>query len=253
MAKILILMTKAKTLGLLDGTQHPSGFWAEEFVVPYDRFLKEGYDVDLATVGGETPSVDQSSLTVMTVSHTRPVGSPDNDVANIAHYKEVIATAPQLKKPLRIEDLTKEKLAEYAGVYISGGHGAMGDLPNSEAVTAVVRWIHESGQLLAVVCHGGTALLNLRDSESQWLYKGYEVTAFSHEEELVTDMAGELPFVLQVELQRLGAKYTKANKIWGSKVVRDRQLITGQNPYSSTAIADALVEALAKEKAEKGA
>jgi putative intracellular protease/amidase len=36
-------------------------------------------------------------------------------------------------------------------------------------------------------------------------------------------------------------------------VVRDRQLITGQNPYSSTAIAEALIEALAKEKADKGA
>ncbi len=253
MAKILILMTKAKTLGLLDGTQHPSGFWAEEFVVPYDRFLKEGYQVDLATLGGETPYPDQSSLSKQTVMYTRPEGSPDNDEKNIAHYKEVIASAPQLKNPLRIEDLTKEKLASYAGVYISGGHGAMGDLPNSPDVTNVIRWIHDSGQLLAVVCHGGTALLNLRDSESNWPYAGYQISAFSHEEELVTDMAGQLPFVLQVELQRLGAKYVKADKIWGSKVVRDRQLITGQNPYSSTAIAEALIEALAKEKADKGA
>jgi putative intracellular protease/amidase len=245
MAKILILMTKAKTLGLLDGTQHASGFWAEEFVVPYDRFLAEGYDVDVATVGGEPPSVDQGSVNAVVVSYTRPAGSPDHDAENVAHYQEVIANAPQLKAPLRIEDLTRDGLAEYAGVYISGGHAAMGDLPNSEAVTNVVRWIHESGQLLAVVCHGQSALLSLRDSNSQWPYAGYRMTAFSHDEEMVTDMAGQLPFVLQVELQRLGANYEKAEVIWDAKVVRDRQLITGQNPYSSGPLADTFLKALA--------
>jgi hypothetical protein len=40
--RILILLTKSKTLGLLDGRDHPSGFWAEEFVVPYERFMAEG-------------------------------------------------------------------------------------------------------------------------------------------------------------------------------------------------------------------
>lgn len=244
MAKILILMTKAKTLGLLDGTQHPSGFWAEEFVVPYERFLAEGYDVDVATVGGEPPSVDQGSVNAVMVSYTRPAGSPDHDEENVAHYQEVIANAPQLIAPLRIEDLTKDDLAGYAGVYISGGHGAMGDLPNSEAVTNVVRWIHDAGQLLAVVCHGQSALLSLRDSNSQWPFAGYRMTAFSHEEEMVTDMAGQLPFVLQVELQRLGADYEKAEVIWDAKVVRDRQLITGQNPYSSGPLADAFLKAL---------
>ena len=106
MAKILILMTKAKTLGLLDGTQHPSGFWAEEFVVPYDRFLKEGYEVDLATVGGETPYPDQSSLSKQTVMYTRPEGSPDNDEKNIAHYKEVIASG--LVKDAKVATIAKK-------------------------------------------------------------------------------------------------------------------------------------------------
>jgi putative intracellular protease/amidase len=51
-------------------------------------------------------------------------------------------------------------------------------------------------------------------------------------------MAGKLPFVLQVELERLGGKYEKAPEIWGSHVVEDRNIITGQNPYSSTALAE---------------
>jgi putative intracellular protease/amidase len=70
------------------------------------------------------------------------------------------------------------------------------------------------------------------------------MTAFSHGEELVTDMAGQLPFVLQVELERLGARYEQAAELWGSHVVEDRNLITGQNPYSSTALAEHFVARL---------
>lgn len=99
-------------------------------------------------------------------------------------------------------------------MYISGGHGAMGDMPHDADMTQVVRWIMEAGQPLAVVCHGQSALLPLRDEHGNWLFEGYAMTAFSHDEELVTDMAGKLPFVLQVELERLGAKYEKSPNIW---------------------------------------
>jgi putative intracellular protease/amidase len=245
MAKILILITKAKTLGLLDGRQHASGFWAEEFVVPYERFVKEGYQVDVATIGGEAPSVDEGSLTTMVVGHTRPAGSPDRDEENIAHYRQAIDTLDVLKAPMDVAGITQDDLTQYAGIYISGGHGAMEDMPHHVEMTRVVRWILEADMPLAVVCHGHSALLPLRDSESRWPLKGYRMTAFSHNEELVTDMAGELPFVLQVELQRLGAKYEKADVIWDSHVVTDRNLITGQNPYSSTALAETFVSHLA--------
>lgn len=245
MAKILILITKAKTLGLLDGRQHASGFWAEEFVVPYERFVKEGYQVDVATIGGETPYPDQGSLSVQNVSYTRPVGSPDRDEENVAHYKQTIDTLDVLKQPMDVGTISKDDLTQYTGIYISGGHGAMEDLPHNPDMTRVVRWVIDLDLPLAVVCHGHSALLPLRDSHSQWLLKGYRMTAFSHDEEMVTDMAGELPFVLQVELERLGAKYEKADVIWDSHVVTDRNLITGQNPYSSAALAEAFVNHLA--------
>jgi putative intracellular protease/amidase len=245
MAKILILITKAKTLGLLDGRQHASGFWAEEFVVPYERFVKEGYQVDVATIGGEAPSPDEGSLTPQTVGYTRPAGSPDRDEENVAHYRQTIGTLEALKSPLDVGDISKNDLAEYVGVYISGGHGAMDDLPHNAEMTRVVRWVLDLDLPLAVVCHGHSALLPLRDSHSQWPLKGYRMTAFSHDEEMVTDMAGELPFVLQVELERLGAEYHKAPVIWDSLVITDRNLITGQNPYSSTALAEAFVNHLA--------
>jgi putative intracellular protease/amidase len=245
MTKVLILLTKAKTLALLDGREHPSGFWAEEFVVPYERFVKEGYQVDVATIGGEAPTPDSGSLSMQNVAATRPEGSPDHDAANIERYKKVIGRLLPLRRPIDVADIARDDLASYAAVYISGGHGAMEDMPHSPEMTQVIRWVLELGLPLAVVCHGHSALLPLRDSHGNWPLKGYRMTAFSHDEEMVTDMAGQLPFVLQLELQRLGARYTKADKIWGSRVVEDRNLITGQNPYSSTALAAAIVNRLA--------
>jgi putative intracellular protease/amidase len=245
MAKILVLMTKARTLGLLDGQQHPSGFWAEEFVVPYERFTEGGYQVDVATVNGEAPTPDEGSLTAQTVGYTRPAGSPDHDEESVAHYWEAIEALDELRQPMNISNITKEALAEYDGVYVSGGHGAMEDLPHDASVTRVMRWVLELNTPLAVVCHGQSALLPLRDSHGEWPLQGYRMTAFSHDEEMVTDMAGQLPFVLQVELERLGARYEKSPLIWGSCVVTDRNLVTGQNPYSSTELAETFMKHLA--------
>lgn len=244
MTRVLTLLTKANTLTLLDGEEHASGFWAEEFVVPYEQFIGAGFEVDVATIGGEAPTVDQGSVTPRTVGLTKPTSDDREDRRAVDHYREVIASAPQLAAPLDVAVIDRERLAGYDGVYISGGHGAIADMPHDGAMTRLVRWILELGKPLAVVCHGHSALLPLRDSQGQWPLAGYQMTAFSHQEELVTDMAGRLPFVLQLELERLGARYQQAPVAWGSCVVEDRNLLTGQNPYSSTALASAFVKRL---------
>jgi putative intracellular protease/amidase len=244
MTRILILLTTTKELGLLDGRTHPSGFWAEEFVVPYERFVQAGHEVDVATIGGVPPTVDEGSLNTMTVRATRPAGSPDRDAEDIEHYRKVIGELHQLQHPMNVSELTRERLAGYAGVFVSGGHGAMQDMPHDAHLTRALRTVLELDLPLAAVCHGQSALLPLRDSHGRWPLEGYRMVAFSHDEELVTDIAGQLPFVLQAELERLGAKYEKADVIWGSHVVEDRNLVTGQNPYSSTELAEAFVRKL---------
>lgn len=246
-SEILIIMTKASTLGLLDGSDHPSGFWAEELVVPYELITGAGYSVTIATIGGEVPTADESSLSPVTVGATRPAGSPDHDEENVAHYRKVIDSLPELQAPVDVASITPERLGSFAGVYIAGGHGAMADMPRDWPLTILLGQVLRSGKPFAVVCHGHSALLPLRNAESEWPLKGYRMAAFSHEEELQTEMAGLLPFVLQFELERLGARYEKADVIWGSHVVRDRSVITGQNPHSSADLAAAFLAALQEE------
>ncbi|MEU3776752.1 type 1 glutamine amidotransferase domain-containing protein [Streptomyces sp. NPDC032472] len=244
--KILVVMTAKATLHLLDGEQHPSGFWAEEFVVPYKLFTAAGHTVDVATVGGEIPSVDLTSIDPDNLRFVRPQGSPDEDEANAAEYVRVIENTPQLKHPIAVESLEEKDIADYDGIYVSGGHGAIGDLPKSDELAQVLRWAIAQDKPLATVCHGHTALLALRDGEGRWPFEGYRMTAFSHDEEMVTNMAGRLPLILEAELTRLGARYEKAEEIWDTHVVVDRRLTTGQNPYSSKALAETFLQELAQ-------
>ncbi len=200
--------------------------------------------MDVATIGGAAPTVDQTSIDPGFLRWVRPEGSPDEDTANAAEYVRVIEETPQLQHPIALESLGEKDIADYDGIYISGGHGAIGDLPKSDELAQLLRWAIDRDKPIATVCHGHTALLSLRDGEGRWPFEGYRMTAFSHAEELVTNMAGRLPLILEAELTRLGARYEKAEAIWDSHVVVDRRLTTGQNPYSSKALAETFLKQL---------
>jgi putative intracellular protease/amidase len=235
---------------LLDGEIHPSGFWAEEFVVPYKRFKQEGHQVDVATINGLAPTVDKTSIDPNFMPFVRPKGSQEDDAARSAEYVQFIHTVPDLKKPLNVNTISREQVATYDGIYLCGGHGAIGDMPKSDEMAQLFRWAIAMDKPIAAVCHGHCGLLSLRDAESKWPFAGYRMTCFSHSEELVTSMAGRLPFVLEVEVKRLGALYEKADVIWDSHVVVDRNLVTGQNPYSSKALAETFIKKLAAPKGD---
>lgn len=244
MKKLLTIVTNASTLTLTDGTRHPSGFWAEEFAVPYELYRQAGYAVDVATLGGVAPTPDASSLLGDVIKWVRPANEDADDAARARHYKEVIDSVPELKKPLDVGTFGRGDLAQYAGIYISGGHGCMEDMPAAPALTRLLLNAQALNLPIASVCHGPTAFLAPRDTTGQSPFEGYRMTAFSHAEEFFTPINGKLPLVLEIELKRLGIQYTRASAPWGSHVVVDRNVVTGQNPHSSKAMAEAFLQLL---------
>ena len=60
--RLLVVLTGADTWTLADGTSHPTGFWAEEFVEPMRVFRDAGVDTTVATPRGVAPTVDEASL-----------------------------------------------------------------------------------------------------------------------------------------------------------------------------------------------
>ena len=244
--KLLVVLTNASHLTLTDGEKYPSGFWAEEFAVPYELYTKAGYEIDLATLGGIAPTVDATSIDPEFMKWVRPAGTPNDDTAASARYRATIEGARGLRAPLDVSRIGKSELAGYAGIYIAGGHGCMEDMPASPAMTRLLLGALSLEMPIASVCHGPTAFLSPRDAAGQSPFAGYRMTCFSHVEEFATRINGRLPMVLEIEIGRLGIQYSKSPVVWGSHVVVDRNLVTGQNPYSSEAVGRQFLDLLAK-------
>ncbi|NEE61809.1 type 1 glutamine amidotransferase domain-containing protein, partial [Streptomyces sp. SID8455] len=115
MAKILFVVTGADHWTLADGTTHPTGFWAEEAVAPYQAFTGAGHEVVVATPGGVVPTVDRGSL-------APDVNGGQEGADKVAAGLEAFE---ELRRPVALEDVD---LDAYDAVFYPGGHGPMEDL-----------------------------------------------------------------------------------------------------------------------------
>ncbi|MGW4081684.1 type 1 glutamine amidotransferase domain-containing protein [Streptomyces sp. NPDC004822] len=229
MSKILFVMTGADHLTLADGTEHPTGFWAEEAVAPYEAFRAAGHEITVATPGGVVPPVDKASLA--------PEYNGGQEGAD--RVAAVLASMTELDAPLRLEDV---RLDDYAAVFYPGGHGPMEDLATDAASGDLLIRALRSGKPLGVVCHGPAALLAATGDGGN-AFAGYRVAGFTNEEETQGGLAGRLTWLLHDRLTEAGIE-VDAGEPWAPHVVTDRNLVTGQNPASSAPLAAELVERL---------
>ena len=230
MSKILFVVTGADHWTLADGTQHPTGFWAEELVAPYREFTAAGHDVVVATPGGVTPVVDRASL------------APDvnGGKENAEAIEAELASIEQLRAPLRLADVDA---ADYDAVFYPGGHGPMEDLAVDPTSGALLIAALRSGKPLGVVCHAPAALLATEKEGEASPFAGYKVTGFSNAEETQGGLADKAKWLLQDRLVGLGVDFQEGEP-WAEHVEVDRNLYTGQNPASSRALAEHMVKAL---------
>jgi putative intracellular protease/amidase len=173
MKTLLTILTNAAHLTLTDGEEYPSGFWAEEFAVPYQMFKEAGYVVDFATLGGIAPTVDKSSIDPDFMKWVRPSFMQIDDAAAAETYRKTIEQAGGLRSPKDVARLTRDDIASYDGIYIVGGHGCMEDMPASPPMTRFLLAVLALNKPLASVCHGPTAFLSPRDMAGQSPFAGY--------------------------------------------------------------------------------
>ena len=93
--------------------------------------------------------------------------------------------------------LDRVNLDDYAGVFFVGGHGTMWDFPSNPSVARVAAGIYEAGGGVAAVCHGPSALVDVRLSDGSYLVAGTEVAAFTNEEEQAVELDKVVPFLLR--------------------------------------------------------
>ena len=233
MKSILMVLTGAKIWTMKNGTAHPTGFWAEEFIKPHKVFTDAGLKVTLATPGGVTPAVDALSLSL---------GMNNNDAGNIAGQQ---AYLKQMETVLATTvSLEEVQAGSYDAVFVVGGHGPMQDLavhPSFGDFLAVM--LGSPDKIVSAVCHGPASFLPAHRADGTWLFKGRALTGFSNEEETQATFAGNAPWLLEDRLRLAGAKY-EADPAGSICVVIDGNLITGQNPASAGAAANTVLKQL---------
>ena len=132
------------------------------------------------------------------------------------------------------------RASEFDAIFFPGGHGPMFDLATDKDSIKLIQEFYTAGKAVAAVCHGPAAFVNVIIDDKH-LLQGRTVTALSNKEEEYPEV---MPFSLEDELQKSGAKYIKASEKWEEKVVVDGQIITGQNPASSRGVAEAIAKAI---------
>ena len=123
----------------------------------------------------------------------------------------------------------------------------MWDLVDNTDSIALIESFYNSGKPVAAVCHS-PAVLHRVTYHGAPIVKGKRVTGFTNGEEEAVHLTDVVPFLVEDELKRLGGLYEKAAD-WQSLAIVDGRLISGQNPASSTAAAQALLKLLARKAA----
>lgn len=232
MTTLLFAVTAADQWTLKDGSSHPTGFWAEELVESHRTFVEAGWDVTVATPGGKKPVVDEGSLAV---------DANGGDEEKVADQKKYLASIESLlASPAKLEE---QKASDFDVVFVPGGHGPMEDLAVSESFGGLVVDFLDSGKVVSAVCHAPAALLPAVRTDGTWAFDGYQLTAFTDEEETQAGLADKAPWLLETRLRENGANFDSA-EAWAPNVVVDRNLYTGQNPASTRPLAEKLVSAL---------
>lgn len=232
MSNILMVVTAADSLTLADGSIHPTGFWAEELVVAHRDLAAAGHSITIATPGGRVPTVDPGSLTVEIVG----------DQAKVDDFRAYLASIDEaLGHPVALDAVD---VTAFDAVVLPGGHGPMADLAFDADLGTILTTANAAGTLIAPFCHGPAGLLSAVDAAGVFAFAGRRVTVFTDEEELTGGLGQNTPWLVASTLRERGA-LVEGGAPWTSHVVRDGNLISGQNPQSSDAVAKAVIEALA--------
>ncbi|WP_406040164.1 type 1 glutamine amidotransferase domain-containing protein [Micromonospora sp. NBC_00898] len=215
MTRALIALTSHSKLG---ETGRQTGFYVGEAAEPWEVFRAAGYDVDLVSVAGGRPPLD---------------GRDENDKTQ----NDFLATAGVEHTP-KAADVDP---AGYDIVVFAGGHGTMWDFPDNPDLARIAASIYERGGVVAAVCHGPSALVNLKLSDGSHLIAGKRVAGFTNDEEAAVGLTDQVPFLLADKLTEAGAQHVPAPN-FTEHVVVDGRLVTGQNPQSARAMAEAVVK-----------
>ena len=222
--KILAVVTSTEVMG---NSKKSTGYELSELARAYYTFQANGFEVDIASPKGGKPPV---------VIDDEDMGAYDFAFLNDqnAQYKT--------SHTIKLEAVIPE---DYEAVFFVGGKGTMFDFPNNKAIQTLVKTYYESDKVIGAVCHGPAALVHVTLDNGRPLLENKTISGFTNKEELllIPDAKSIFPFLLQDKIQEQGANFNEGS-MYLETISHDKNLITGQNPWSTWKTSELIIEQL---------
>ena len=220
--KVLFAVTSHDKKG---NTGEATGAYLPEISHPWDVLRAAGYEIDFTSPKGGRPPLD---------------GVDEKDPSQKAFLADALAMK-KLDASVKPADVDA---AAYGAIFYAGGHGAMWDFPEDQALAKLAAQIYDAGGVVAAVCHGPAGLVNVKLANGSYLVAGKKVAAFTNDEETAVKLEKVVPFLLATALTERGAEHVPAAN-WAPNVIVSERLVTGQNPASAKGVGERMVELLA--------
>ena len=218
-------------------TGWPIGFWWGELTHPYWEFVRHGYDVTIASPGGGALGADGLS------DPEDPSGYSASDFVSLG-FKHTPSLVMQTQDTPRLGDLDLET---FDAIFFVGGQGPMYTFRGNSDVHSAIRAMLAADKPTAVLCHATSTLLDATGSDGSLIVHGRRWTGFSNaEEDYVEAAVGQRiqPFRIEDEARAIDGTNFVVGPMFEPHVVRDGNLITGQQQNSGVAAARVVIEAL---------
>ena len=259
-ANILVVMSDVSEMKLKGGLDYKTGFYLNELMEPVKIFLDAGHKLTFATPTGLAPTLDPVSDTPDHFLDT----SQENYNTHKALFNRLMLTDKEHSPIVSFARIEQMGIENFDAVFVPGGHAPLGDLVANELLSKFLHHFHSESKPTGLVCHGPVALLSSLPNSlefevamkagkkaspgADWIYEGYKMTVFSNNEETIATKyylgGDELFYWPENALTYAGGVYSRSTQDWAPHVVVDRELVTGQNNKSSTAVGKAVIKLL---------
>jgi putative intracellular protease/amidase len=225
-------------------TGWPVGFWWSELSHPYFILTEKGYEIEVFSPNGGKCEADGMS------DPRDPSGYSASDLISLGFLctPRLAALVENTKKVSEID------VNRFDAILVAGGQSPMFTFEKAVALHKKFVEFYEARKIVCAMCHGVALLRYTKLSNGEYLVKGKTVTGFANVEEDYADNAvwsmsllsrdkHVMPWRIEDEMRKIGANYIQSG-LWRGFAIRDGNLITGQQNFSGTEIAEAVAIAL---------
>lgn len=198
----------------------------EEIVIPYDIFIKAGYQVDfISPKGGAIPIGYINSSNILQKKYLYDAWFMDK--------------LEYTKKPTEI-------VAEnYSAIFYSGGGAAMFGVAEDVNIQKIARNIYNKNGVISTICHGTAGIAYLKDENGKSLYARKKITGYPDKfESTEMEYYKAFPFSIDKAIKKNDGKFVYSDKGGDGFHIVDGRFVTGQDPSSASKVANEVVNIL---------